>query len=719
MFKVGIDIGGTFTDLYGSRDGETFAGKSLTTPEDLSKGILDAAERANVDLHEVDYLVHSSTIATNSLLQRNYYGWWPVGCLITTDGFRDSLEIGRYNRRDMYDLYQEDIVPLIPRRLRFTLPETSNARGVVTEAVDVEATRQLATRLKELKVESVGITFINSYINPENELKAKQILQEELGASVPIITSSEICPKFRELGRMNTVAVHTLLKPIVSRYLARLQEVLAENGFTGKLLMVKDDGGIVSAETMKEFPAFMLSSGPAAGVHSGVAYAQQKGKMTEGDLGAGDLGAGVVAGQAFARAKGLQNVLTQDMGGTSYDVSIIEGGHILLTTTGEVDVDQPIVLPMIDVRAIGAGGGSILWIDRGGSLRVGPQSAGAHPGPACYGFGGTEPTVTDANLVLGRCPDTLGGRLKLDKQAAERAMMKIAKPMGMTAVEAADAAIEILCANIYMADSLVTTSRGRDPRDFVPLVYGGAGGMHICLVAEKLGLDKALMVFQPGVYSAVGATTMPFKMYAEKTLHTDIGPSTDVEAIQKVHQELVERVTDVLVNDEGAVKEEIEYRFFGELRYIGQTYEVMVEMPDPSHPDFIAEVQRRFHEAHQKEYFISSPGLAVSLVDLRVDGFWRSEIGDIPTYPPATTAIGTAKTSVKKAYFGGELVDTAVYDFAALQPGHEVAGPAVIEQEHATLVLFPGWTGTVDQFRGVDLRRVQPPHEKPRASTDT
>jgi N-methylhydantoinase A len=466
----------------------------------------------------------------------------------------------------------------------------------------------------------------------------------------------------------------------MEQYISGIESALRDKGFRGKFLLVKSDGGLATAEMMKRCPEAMLLSGPAAGVFSG-------------------LNIGKLAGE--------RNILCQDMGGTSYDVCIIEDGQILQTTEYQLDVDMPIITPLLDVRSIGTGGGSIAWIDTGGSFRVGPQSAGSKPGPACYGFGGENPTVTDANLVLGRIDETLGGKLELDKNAAYAAVKtKIADPLGIDPIEAAEGMIRISCNNMARAISLVTTDRGRDPRNFVPTVFGGAGPMHICFVAELLDIAKAIVPAASGVCSAEGAVMMPLKIQSERTFLKDTA-GLKPEELDHVLEEIRGKVSESLV-EQGAVEKSIVYRNIAEMRYIGQTYEVPVEIPSCQlNKEKIAKLIERFHNAHEKEYFVSNREFSTAVVNVRVEGTATVGKLEYPVYPNAEYEVEKAVRANKKVIFDGEHRDTVIFDYEKLMPTHKIKGPLIIEMEHACCVVAPNWDVTVDQYKNLILNKVK------------
>ena len=452
---------------------------------------------------------------------------------------------------------------------------------------------QLIDEFKELKPDSIVIVFINSFLNPENELAAKEAFAKAF-PDTPIFTSVEVAPKFRELGRMITVTVRGLLAPIIVDYMNKIEEAFAERQFAGELLMIKGDGGTCTVDFIKEHPEMLIGSGPAAGVY---------------------------AGEVIGEILGFDDLLTQDTGGTSYDVCVIEEGSHLRTMEYEIDLDMPLVVPMTDVRSIGTGGGSIIWLDAGGGLRVGPQSAGAKPGPICYGMGGTQPTITDANLLLGRIDQTLGGKMSLDLENTKKYFEeKIAGPLGRDVYEVAEGAIDIACVNMARANALITTSRGRDPRKFVPVLFGGAGGMHACKVSDELGVTRSVIVPHAGVASAMGATMMPFSTYAEKTLYTELD-NADLNRLNSEFSKLKESVIGDLVA-QGVPADEILTHKELHMRYVGQNYEVLVK--DLNGGGYDAEkmdqLKQEFNDAHLRERGINEPKFPVAIVDIRVMG---------------------------------------------------------------------------------------------------
>ena len=392
-----------------------------------------------------------------------------------TDGFRDTIEIGRQHRALLYDPYQTKPKPLIKRRYRYSINERIDVKGAIVRPLDTTRAREIAATIKQHGIQSVAIAFINSYVNAAHENAMRDIVLE-LNPGIYCVTSADTRPVFREHGRFTTTAIRAATIPVMERYFARLEATLAEAGFGGRLMILKSSGGITGVDYAKNHPEELIESGPAGGV----AYAAYLSEL-KGDC---------------------PNIIHTDVGGTSFDVSIVENGKGLVTRDHEIEWEIPVIVPMLDIHSVGAGGGSMGWIDEGGSLRVGPQSAGASPGPACYGQGGTEPTITDANLLLGRIEPTLGGKMELDRAAAEAAMERLAAGIGLSAIETADGMIRIGCENMAQAVKKVIVARGRDPRDFILASFGGAGAMHACFVADSMNIPRIIVPAQAGVASA-------------------------------------------------------------------------------------------------------------------------------------------------------------------------------------------------------------------------
>jgi len=666
MWRIGVDVGGTFTDLFGWDDvtGRRVTAKVLTTKHDRSEGVLRAIRAAEIPFHEISHLLHGTTTATNALIERSC----PDAALVTTEGFRDTIEIGRQHRKHLYDPYQTKPKPIVKRRHRFTVPERMSARGERLRPLDEDAARQVARRIAEAGIGSVAVAFINSYVNPAHERRMRELVLEQ-DPKAHVVLSAETRPVFREQGRFSTTAIRAAVMPVMGEYLDRLERGLVAQGFHGRLLILKSNGGVMGVSLAKENPQELIESGPAGGV----AYAAY-----------------------LSAATGFPNVIHTDMGGTSFDASIVENGKGLITRSYELEWEVPLIVPMLDIHSIGAGGGSIGWIDEGGSLRVGPRSAGSDPGPACYGRGGTEATITDANLILGRLEPTLGNKFSLDRDAAERAVERLARRIGLTTLQTAEGMIRITSESMAQAVKMVLVARGRDPRDFVLASFGGAGPMHACFIAEALSIPRVVVPNYAGVASAFGATAMDLRQDVEAFFYAPV-QEVDLERLNALFVDLEARARSLLGED-GVVADRMEFSRTAQMRYVGQTYEVETPIPsEPTTAENLPRIVQEFHRQHELEYGVSSDEFAPAFVSLAVTGIGRM------TAPP-TERSGTSDLSKdsrkgdRRVYFAGEWVQSAVYDGERLAAGSEVAGPAIIEYAHACATLPPGTQGSVDPF---------------------
>ena len=674
MWRVGVDVGGTFTDLFGWEEttGERVTAKVLTTPLDRSVGVieavkkaardsLEAVEQSGIPFDQISCLVHGTTTATNALIERSY----PDPALVTTDGFRDTIEIGRQHRQELYDPYQVKPKPLIRRRYRYTVPQRTNVQGKEERPLDTDAAHRVAQQIAAEDIQSIAVCFINSYVNTDHERQMRDILLEHM-PDAHIMLSGKTRPLFREHGRFVTTAVSAALKPVMSAYFDHLLERLKEQGFQGSLLILKSSGGVIGVDLAKEHPEELLASGPAGGV----AYA------------------GYLADTIKERS-----IICADMGGTSFDASIVEDGKGLVTREHELEFDLPIILPMLDIHSVGAGGGSIGWVDAGGSLRVGPRSAGSQPGPACYGNGGTEPTITDANLLLGRLEPTLGGKINLDHAAAEQAITQIARQIDLSPVETADAMVQISCEIMAQAVKKVIINRGRDPRDFVLVSFGGAGPMHACFVARAMNITKVIVPAAAGVASAFGATVMDLRQDVEQFMYSPVG-EVDLDRLNTAYDELDQTARDLLAQD-NVSPENIIITRTAQMRYVGQTYEIETPIPERRLTDTaLTNITDVFHATHQKEHGVSSDIFDPAFVSLSVAATAHTE--SLPAYKSAAKTNVVAMKSTRSVYFSGERQDCPVYNGQILPPGEETHGPAILEYVDSVAVLPPGSHARVD-----------------------
>ena len=663
MWHVGIDVGGTFTDLFAAKgeSGASISTKVLTTQDDRSIGVLNALEAARIDPAEIGVLVHGTTTATNALVERSY----PPVAMVTTEGFRDVIEIGRQRRQHLFALRQKRPLPIVPRRLRYTLGCRLSAGGEELSPFDDAEARGVARQIGEQGVQAVAICFINAYVDGRHEARMRDILLEE-HPDCHVALSSETVRKFREHGRFSTTVVRAALLPVMSDYFNRLAAGLRDGGFAGSLLALKSNGGMMGVDLAIERPEELVESGPAGGV----AYARYLSRTTE-----------------------FSNIIHTDMGGTTFDASIVDHGEGLITHDYQLEWEVPITIPMLDIRSVGAGGGSIAWVDKGGSLRVGPQSAGSDPGPACYDRGGTEATVTDANFVLGRLDATLGGKLTLNAEAAERAVARIADRLGLDALEAAEAIISITCENMAQAIKLVLTDRGRDPRDFVLASFGGAGPMHACQIARAMNIPRIVVPAHAGVASAFGATAMDIRHDLEAFYYASL-EEADFERLNGMFAEL-ERQGRALLARDGVAEDGMALSRHAQMRYIGQFWEVLTPLGDsPLAAGRAGGIADAFHDAHEEEHGVKSPSFPAEFVSIGVTAagaFAR----------PAVKGAGAEATDgvergTRAVYFGGAWHDVAIYAGERLYPGVAITGPAIVDYEHSETVLPPGTRATVD-----------------------
>jgi N-methylhydantoinase A len=672
VIRVGIDVGGTFTDLFAwdTRRDEVVMVKAFTTPEDPSIGVMNALDTAGINASDIEVLVHGTTVATNALIQRNF----PEPVLVTTEGFRDVIEIGRQRRQHLYNPYQVKPKPYVRRERRFVVRERVAADGTIVVPLDEVAGRAVAQTIARLGVRNVAVAFINSYVNDLHEKKMKDIIHEYV-PDCYVATSAEVRRRFRELGRFVTTTIRAALYPVLSSYLDNLSERLRMAGFRGQLYILKSNGGMATADRAKEQPEELLLSGPAGGV----------------------------AAASFLYKVYQRNLIVTDMGGTSFDASLVEEGRGLVRDDYEIEWERPLIVPTLDIRSIGAGGGSVAWIDAGGSLRVGPRSAGSVPGPACYGRGGFEPTVTDANLVLGRLDPTLGGKLQLDTKAAVAAIRSVADRLGLSVEKCAEGVIDIVADAMAAAIRMVSIDRGRDPRDHVLLAIGAAGPMHAVYIAREAGIPRVLIPPFAGVACAFGATVMDVQHDAETTFYAP-ADTVDCLALNQAYQQLEQIVIQTL-RTEGVDPDSIKLQRSAGMRYIGQTYEVTTSVPSGwLSSETVKDVIQAFNQEHRREYGVADESLPVAFVTLRVTG-----IGEIPKpemqhlaavmqHSEAHHEQDALLKGMRDVWFEGRFMPTQIYDGDRLYAGLSIPGPAIIEMNQGTVVLPPGSQAEVDEY---------------------
>jgi len=652
MWIAGIDVGGTFTDLLAieAASGEVRLAKVPTTPENQAFGVLAALEQAKLQLAEIALLIHGTTTTTNALLERKLAR---TG-LVTTKGFRDVLELGRRTRPRPYGL-TGSFEPLIPRELRCEATERMDAAGKVVTPLDEASVRAAVRKLVDAGCESLVIHFLHSYINPAHEARALEIARE-MWPNAYVTAGHRILSEYREYERGVTAAVNASVQPVLDRYLRTLTDELRKRGFRADLLVMQGNGGTVSAALAAESAVNTVMSGPASGI---------------------------IAAASVTTAAGHPNAITYDMGGTSTDVGLIRDGVPQVSSELEIEYAMPVHVPMVDVHTIGAGGGSIAYLGDDGMLRVGPRSAGANPGPICYGRGGTEPTITDANLLLGRLNSEklLGVKGSADvKNIKALFEQKIGKPLGLDAAGAAAAILRIANDKMASAIRLVSLSRGHDPRDFVLFPFGGAGPLHAAALARELGVPRLLIPARPGITNALGCAVADLRRDYVNTVNQPVA-TLDPSVVERILGEQV-AAGRRLLEGEGIAIEGTRLLFSADMQFQGQTHMLAISLPRPQAGR--AELQQLFERAYFERFGVELPEIRAVLVNLRT-----AVIGLRPRLP--LKLLGREEASSprsRKVWFDGGWLETPVYQREALPDA--IAGPAIIEQLDCTTVLEPG-----------------------------
>ncbi len=674
MWRVGVDSGGTFTDicLVDESSGDVHVWKVPSTPDDPSsaivlgvvEGLRGAAEGPAA---VVSYFGHGTTVATNALIQHR----GATAGLLTTEGFRDLLEIGRQRRPHLYDLQADKPPVLVPRDLRIEIGERVRHDGRVEKALDEGEGRAAVRQLKRAGARSIAVCLLYSYVDPRHERSLRRIVEEECPEAF-VTCSHEVAPEFREYERLSTVVVNAYLGPVMAGYLARLGPRLGEAGIGVAPHMTQSNGGVMSFQTARAQPVRAVLSGPATGV-------------------VGGLEVGLLAG--------FRDLITFDMGGTSTDVSLIEDARPKLA--GEMEVHgYPLKTPALDIHTVGAGGGSIAYIDRGGLLKVGPRSAGAVPGPVCYGLGNEEPTVTDANVVLQTLNPThlLGGRMPIDRARAEKAIARLAGRLGLDVMAAAQGIISVVTANMARAIRVISVQRGHDPREYTLVAFGGAGPLHAARLARELEIPRILVPRHPGILCALGLLQSDLKTnYAQ----TRLMPVTEESLVRMVETfEDLDRRADEWFDRESIAPGARRRRRTVDMRYAGQNYELPVPFPDgPLGPALLLDLTAGFERAHEQMYGYVASEEPIQAVTFRLEAAGAVPHAEIRAHPPAASDVAPA-VGRRDVWFeeAGDFVACPVYDRERLAPRHRIAGPAIVEQMDATTLLPPGHAGRVDRF---------------------
>ena len=687
--RAGIDIGGTFTDLVLIDDasGERAIGKVLTTPDDPSEaveqGLRGLLEREDVDASQLKTIIHGTTLVTNALIERR----GTATALLTTEGFRDAVAIGTEHRYDMYDIFLEKPEPLVPRSLRYGVRERVLDDGSVLRDLDEEQVRAIAGELLELGIGAVAVSFLHGYRNPVHEQRVAEILAEE-APGVTVSLSSEVSPEIREYERTSTTIANVYVRPLVERYLQRLEERLRRLGFDGSFYVMLSNGGTASVETACRFPVRLLESGPAAGALAAAFYGEEA---------------------------GFSDVLSFDMGGTTAKACLIDGGEPQTSTDFEVarvyrfkkGSGLPVKTSVIEMIEIGAGGGSIARVGPLGLPKIGPESAGADPGPACYGRGGEEPTVTDADLLLGYLdPDFfLGGRMHLDYRAAEKALRKISDALGVDPVKAAWGVHQVVDENMANAARVHAVERGKDPRKYLLLAFGGAGPVHAHRVARALGVPGFVAPLGAGTASAFGFLCAPLSFDLARSLYGRLD-ELDWDAANAALAEMEEEGRELLRASQVA-DEDVLVRRLGEMRYVGQGHEVGVKLPEGTlGPDDVGGISAGYRDEYRRLYGREGPDVPLEAITWRVEvsaprpEILQEETGGDPR------ALDEARKGKREIYLPEKdgFAAVPVYDRYRLDPGAAFDGPAVVEERESTVIVGPDSRAEVDEWRNLIVR---------------
>jgi N-methylhydantoinase A len=671
--SAGVDVGGTFTDvvLFDSSSGHLTVAKVPSTPANQAGGIMAGLRSVLPSLVQLDRLIHGTTVSTNVLLQRT----GATVALVTTAGFRDELEIARTRRMlpSLYDMTFIRPAPLVPRPLRYEVEERVLADGSVLVPLGTDALAHVADAAARAGVEAVAVCFLHAYANPAHERQAVEALRSRL-RGVPVTASSDVVAEFREFERFSTTVINAYLLPVIDRYLAALDQALTVDGFSGRLLTMASSGGTMDVVTTRRLPVRTILSGPVGGVGGSL---------------------------WIAEAAGLRHLITYDMGGTSTDVCLIEDGRAV-TVSETAFAGYPIKSPQVSINTVGAGGGSIAYLEQGNILQVGPRSAGADPGPASYGRGGTEPTVTDANLVLGRLGTRrlLGGSIALDADRAHQAVGHVGRRLGIGEVHrTAEGIIQIAVARMANSIRKITIEQGRDPAEFTLVAFGGAGPMHATQVAEELGVREILIPIYPGNLSALGLLASDQRHELVQTYIRSLSnlDPEDLSAVLRRHQ--ADGRTRLLA--EGFSPERTWVAHSLDMRYARQAFETEVSLP--VRPRDVESLRTAFLDTYGRRYGHADPDAEIEVVNVRTAAIGITSKPEIPSYRGADGTVAQAMVEERRIVMRGSATACPVYDRERLPSRARFEGPAVVEEAGATTVIFPGWTAAVDAWGNLRL----------------
>ena len=690
--RLGVDIGGTFTDLalVDEDTGQQTTFKVSSTPSDYSAAVVDAIKALSTEHgiapSSLTFLSHATTVVTNAILESK----GARAALITTDGFRDVLEIRRQSRAKLYDIFQPPPQVIIPRHLRLEVSERVDAYGDIYKPLDESELVPIVAFLKAHEVKAIAVSLLFSFLNPVHEQAIGKILRREL-PEVRTFLSSEVLPEMREYERTSTVAVCAYVAPVLEGYLNRLNDFLATDDYP-PLYLTGSSGGVFNVDEGLRVPAMLTESGPAAGVTASV---------------------------ALGKVLGLNQLISFDMGGTTAKASLIHNGEVSITTEYEVGgsgnvrrwlqgTGYPIKVPVVDLAEVSAGGGSIAWLDDAGGLRVGPQSAGAAPGPACYGLGGQNPTVTDADAVLGYLDPGhfLGGRMPLSLDSASAAIKRVVgEPLGLELMQAAQGIVDIVNSNMADAIRMISIERGHDPRDYSLVAFGGAGPVHAGRIGEELGIKKVIIPPNPGVFSAMGLVCTDLKRDYVRSLYTLLDVEGVDDRMRQVYRDITSEARDMLSRS-GIPQENWNFRYYLDIRYGNQAYELTVPVEsseiEEGTLDAIAE---RYHAQHFTTYDYNAPDEPIQLVNMRASAIGKFGADFIaPRISSANGSKDISPRSHREVYFK-ELGQTScpVYDRGDLSAGAEIEGPAVIQESSSTVIVYPGQRAAATEFGTIEI----------------
>jgi N-methylhydantoinase A len=675
--RVAVDVGGTFTDVFvlDEDSADVRVAKVPSTPSDPMEAIMSGVAAAEVDLSDVTLFSHGTTVATNALITRRF----PPAALVTTKGFRDVLEIRRGTKDDLWDAYNDVSPAYIRRRDRLEVSERVDFSGDVIQPLDEREAREVAAKLRRRGVQTVAVCFINAYANPANEQRMREILREEL-PGVTISTSSDILPEIFEYERFSTTVANAVLSPLVGGYVKRLGERLRDGGYAGDLLLLHSGGGVMTEALVQKYAVRLAASGIAAGA---------------------------IACRQLALLAGHQNAIGLDMGGTSTDIAVVHEGEMRTTNEWTVEYGHPICFPSIEILTIGAGGGSLAWIDNAGSLRNGPQSAGADPGPACYLRGGDQPTNTDANVVLGRLgTELVGGGMTLDRAASEDVIRRnVAEPLGMDLADAASAVLKVANANMADAVRLISIRRGLDPREFALVAFGGAGPLHGAAVAKELSIPTVIVPPNPGITSALGCMLVDVR-HDLSTMYLRPADSADLTEIEQEFAKLEVEARERL-RHEGVPEEQVSLQRTISMRYLGQWRSLAV--PVDAGLASLEEALTAFHDQHEREYTYRRDGAAVEIYQLGLRAIGVTPKPELKQHPLTGAGVTPEPLTRRPVRFDelDEAVETPIFHRDDLPAGTEIQGPAIIDQFDSTIVVPPGVRAEVDEYLIIKLHLTE------------